>query len=77
MPAFRKGDRVSFTFEAIEPLFGLAGIIVMVRRSGGHYVYDIKLSIRPNLAGVSIPGIKFTARGVLTGISGGWVELSR
>lgn len=76
MPAFGKRDRITFTGEASAELFGLVGVVVRRRTSGGHYVYDIQLNVKANLVGLNLPGIKLAANGLLTGVPSDWIELS-
>ncbi len=56
MAVFRKDDEVTFTGEVIAELFGLIGVVLKVRRRGGHYVYDIKVSVR--VPTIDVLGIK-------------------
>ena len=77
MAAFKAGDRVSFTGSAvIEGVLGVAGVVVKVHQSGGHYVYSIKLDSRVNLPASLMAGIKLVGN-VLTGVPSDWIDLLR
>jgi len=74
MAVFRAGDKVSFTGSAvIEGLFGMVGVVVKIRRSGGHYVYNIRLASRVNLPSSLIGGMRLVGS-VLTSVPSDWIE---
>ena len=75
MSAFRKGDRVTFTGEVIADLFGVIGVVLKVRRSDGHYVYDIKVSVKIPM--MDVIGIKLVGGSILQGVPSSWIELMR
>ena len=75
MPTFKKGDRITFTGEVIADLLGIMGVIIRVRRQGGHYVYDIKVSVK--LPIIDIMGISIVGKNILRGVPSSWIELSR
>ena len=75
MPTFRKGDRVTFTGEVIADLFGVIGVILKVRKGDGHYVYNIKVSVK--LPVIDVLGVKLIGGSILKGVPSSWIELVR
>jgi len=75
MASFRRGDRVVFTGEVVADLFGIMGVILRVRRSGGHYVYDVKVSVKLPL--IDVFGVSVVGHNILKGVSSSWIELAR
>ena len=76
MPYYAKGDRVRFTGGVIAELIGIGGIVAKRRIVDGHYVYDVKLSIEPKLAGLGISGLKITLHGTFyIDVPSDWIEL--
>jgi hypothetical protein len=75
MAVFKTGDKVSFTGSAvIEGLFGMVGVVVKIHRSGGHYVYNIRLASRVNLPPSLIGGMRLVGS-ILTSVPSDWIEL--